>query len=136
MIQLRTRFGTKLIPMKDTFRQMTRNKTERSATAFITDQAPPPENAFWTTFLNQDTPVFKGVELMALRFNYPVIFIDVERLKRGYYQVKAAGQIEKSAGTEEGFISQWHTGILEEAIQLKPETWLWSHNRWKHKKPA
>lgn len=136
IIQLRTRFGTKLISMKDTFRQMTRNKTELSATAFITDQSPPPENAWWTTFLNQDTPVFKGVELMAGRFNYPVIFINVERIKRGHYQVKATGQIEKPTGTKEGFISTWHTKILEDAIKLNPETWLWSHKRWKHKKPA
>ncbi len=136
MIQLRTRFGTKLISMKDTFRQMTKNKAELSATAFITDQAPPPENAWWTIFLNQDTPVFKGVELMAGRFHYPVIFITVERIKRGYYQVKAAGQVENPTATKEGFITDWHTKILEEAIKLKPETWLWSHKRWKHKKPA
>jgi KDO2-lipid IV(A) lauroyltransferase len=136
IIKLRTRFGTKLIGMKETFRQMTRNKAEVSATAFIADQAPPPESAWWTTFLNQDTPVFKGVETMAIRFNYPVIFINVERIKRGYYMVKAAGQLDQPAKTKEGFVSAWHTKILEESIRKNPEIWLWSHRRWKHKKPA
>ncbi len=136
IIKTRTRFGTQLIPMKDTFRQMTKNKTVCSATAFIADQTPSPENAHWTTFLNQETAVFKGTELMANRFNYPVIFIQVERVRRGYYAVKAEAQTEHPADTARGYISEWHTQVLEKCINLKPETWLWSHRRWKHKKPA
>jgi KDO2-lipid IV(A) lauroyltransferase len=135
IVNIRTRFGTRLIPMKDTFRQMTKNKTELTATAFIADQTPSAENAHWMKFLNQDTPVFKGTELMAARFNYPVIFVNVERVKRGYYIVKADGQIEQPAALPKGFVSEWHTKALEAAIQLKPVFWLWSHRRWKYKKP-
>lgn len=136
IIKIRTRFGNRLISMKDTFRQMTKNKNERSATAFIADQTPPPETAHWTKFMNQDTPVFKGTELMACRFNYPIIFVNVIRIKRGYYKIQAEERIDQPAHTAEGFISDWHTKILEEAIKLRPETWLWSHRRWKHKKPS
>lgn len=136
MVKIRTRFGNRLIPMKDTFRQMTKNKNIRSTTAFIADQTPPPENAYWTKFMNQDTPVFKGTELMAGRFNYPVIFINVIRVKRGYYKVKAEGQIVEPATCAEGYISEWHTKTLEESIKRQPETWLWSHRRWKHNKTS
>jgi KDO2-lipid IV(A) lauroyltransferase len=59
IVGMRTRFGTKLIPMKDSFREMVRNRSHISATAFIADQTPFPENAYWTTFLNQETPVFR-----------------------------------------------------------------------------
>lgn len=136
IIHIRTRFGNKLIKMNDTFKQMTKNKGLCTATAFIADQTPPPESAYWTTFLNQDTPVFKGTEIMAVRFNYPLIFINIVRVKRGYYEIKVEKQIEQPAQTNDGDISEWHTKTLEEAIKLQPETWLWSHRRWKHKKPA
>lgn len=135
IIQMRTRFGTRLIAMKDTFRQMTKIKNERSAIAFIADQAPSPENAHWMKFLNQDTPVFKGTELMAARFNYPVIFINVEKVDRGYYAVKATVTIEEPGKMPAGFITEWHTRALEKEIVSSPQTWLWSHRRWKHKKP-
>ena len=62
IIKMRTRFGTKLIEMKNTFRDMVDNKKNVSATAFIADQTPPADNAYWTNFLNQDTPVFRGTE--------------------------------------------------------------------------
>ncbi len=57
-IKMRTRFGTKLIAMKDTFRDMVQNRGHLSATAFIADQTPSPDKAYWMNFLNQDTPVF------------------------------------------------------------------------------
>ena len=132
---MRTRFGTKLIEMKNTFREMVENKNEINATAFIADQTPSPENAYWTTFLNQDTPVFRGTEIIARKINYPVIFFSIKKIKRGYYQIAAEMLCEHPASTSEGEISEMHTKKLEEEIRQSPETWLWSHRRWKHKRP-
>lgn len=130
---MRTRFGTKLIEMRNTFRDMLASKNEVSATAFIADQTPPPEGAYWTTFLNQDTPVFWGTEKIARKLNYPVLFMNVKRLKRGYYEVFAEMLCEEPSKTSEGEISRLHTVKLEKQILTQPETWLWSHRRWKHK---
>ena len=135
IIDMRTRFGTKLIEMKNTFREMVENKNEINATAFIADQTPSPENAYWTTFLNQDTPVFRGTEIIARKINYPVIFFSIKKIKRGYYQIAAEMLCENPASTSEGEISEMHTKKLEEEIRQSPETWLWSHRRWKHKRP-
>jgi len=136
IIGMRTRFGTKLIEMKNTFRDMVSTKNEINATAFIADQTPPPENAFWTTFLNQDTPVFKGTELIARKLNYPIVFINVKKIKRGYYEVFAETICENPSVTSDGEISKLHTEKLEEEIRKIPETWLWTHRRWKHKRPG
>lgn len=87
MYQLRTRFGTKLYAMKDTMREMIKNRNEVNATAFIADQTPSPEGAYWTTFLNQDTPVFWGTEKIAQKLNFPVIYVSVKRVKRGFYEI-------------------------------------------------
>ena len=45
-------------------------------------------------------------------------------------------QSENPAATSEGEISELHTRKLEKDIIEQPETWLWSHRRWKHKRPV
>lgn len=135
LYKMRTRFGTKLIAMKDTFKEMIRNRAEISATAFIADQTPPPDNAYWTTFLNQETPVFWGTELIAKKLNQPVIYVTVKRTGRGYYKIFAEELVTEPAKTETGKISELHTRKLEKDIIECPEIWLWSHKRWKYSKP-
>jgi KDO2-lipid IV(A) lauroyltransferase len=135
IIHMRTRFGTKLIEMKNTIRDMLSNKKELSATAFIADQTPAPESAYWTKFLNQDTPVFWGTEKIARKINYPIVFVNVKRIKRGYYEIFVETLVENPATTKVGEISELHTRRLEEEIIKQPELWLWSHRRWKHPVP-
>ncbi|MFI5195893.1 MAG: lysophospholipid acyltransferase family protein [Chitinophagales bacterium] len=136
MYKLRTRFGTKLITMKNTYKETLARKGELTATAFIADQTPRPDNAYWTTFLNQDTPVFKGFEAISRQLNYPVIYSKIIRLKRGYYQVQAEVLSEAPAGLAENELTERFTKRLEKDIIAHPETWLWSHRRWKHKRPV
>ena len=131
---MRTRFGTKLIEMKNTFKDMLSLKETISATAFIADQTPSPSNAYWTTFLNQQTPVFWGTERISKKLNYPIVYINVKRVKRGYYNVSAELLCNDPLELKEGVITEMHTKKLEENILKQPETWLWSHRRWKHKK--
>lgn len=136
MYKMRSRFGTKLIPMKNTFKEMLAHKMELNATAFIADQTPSNTNAYWTTFMNQDTPVFWGTEIIAKKLNRPIVYISLDKTKRGYYEMKAEMLCDQAAGTKEGEISEMHTRRLEQDIVRKPELWLWSHRRWKHKRPA
>jgi len=131
MYNMRCRFGTKLIAMKDTIRDMIQNRKELSATAFIADQAPWPLTAHWMNFLNQDTPVFKGTEKIAQKLKYPVVYVSVKKVKRGYYELNAEELILPDIPTE-NLITEMHTRKLEKDIIEQPETWLWSHRRWKH----
>jgi Kdo2-lipid IVA lauroyltransferase/acyltransferase len=136
MYRMRTRFGTGLIAMKDTFRDMVAHKSELDATAFIADQTPAPTSAYWTNFLNQDTPVFQGTEKIARKMNYPVVYARVQRIKRGYYEISARTLFDQPSATKDGEITTAHTQALEQDICAQPEYWLWSHRRWKHKRPA
>lgn len=132
--KMRTRFNTKLIAMRDTYKDMVANKNELNATAFIADQTPQPNNAYWTTFLNQDTPVFLGTEKIAKKLNYPVVYAQVKKVKRGYYEIFAEMLVAEPKNTGDGEISELYTRRLEKDIIAQPETWLWSHRRWKHKR--
>lgn len=131
---MRERFGTKLIPMKETFRQIVKNRNELTATAFIADQSPNPATAHWMNFLNQDTPVFMGTEKVAEKIKFPVVFVSVQKLTRGYYNLKAELLLSPPYAGNEGTITEMHTMKLEADIVAEPQTWLWVHKRWKHKR--
>ncbi len=134
--RMRTRFGTRLIAMKDTLRDMLKNKDQLTATAFIADQAPLPDRAYWMNFLNQDTPVFLGIEKIALKIRYPIVYATIRRVKRGYYKIFAERIELPSARGKTGEITEIHTGRLEADIRSQPENWLWTHRRWKHERPG
>ncbi|HEY4149682.1 MAG TPA: lysophospholipid acyltransferase family protein [Chitinophagaceae bacterium] len=134
VVKMRTRFGTKLIAMKDTFRDMLQKRDELNATAFIADQAPLPDKAWWMSFLNQDTPVFMGTEKIAQKMKYPIVYVCVKKIKRGYYTLTADTLKMPPYLANEGEITEAHTKRLEKDIREQPETWLWTHRRWKHKR--
>ncbi|MFN3404872.1 MAG: lysophospholipid acyltransferase family protein [Cytophagaceae bacterium] len=136
MSKMRTKFGTKITPVKDTLRDMVANRKQITATAFIADQAASPELAYWTTFMNQDTAVFTGPEKLAKKFNYPVVYMSVKRVRRGYYEIHPELLFENPKDTAEDEISETFTKRLEKEIIKDPITWLWSHKRWKHIKPG
>jgi KDO2-lipid IV(A) lauroyltransferase len=132
---MRTRLGNKLYAMNEALRGMLRDRDKITATAFIADQTPSPEGAYWTTFLHQDTPVFKGTEKLATKLNYPVLYVSVLRPQRGIYTVNLELLTDNPKSCAENQISEMHTKRLEKDILLQPEIWLWTHKRWKHKRP-
>ena len=134
MVGMRTRHGTKITPVKNTLRDMVANRGSITATAFIADQTATKKDAYWTTFLHQDTAVFTGPEKLATKFDYPVVFMNVQRPRRGYYVVTPELLIEKPKNTAENEVMEKFTQRLEQEIQKDPSIWLWSHRRWKHKR--
>lgn len=138
MLKLRGRMGGNIVPMNGLFRELLKLKQNNIATTvgLIADQTPPPESAYWTNFLNQDTPVFNGPEKISRKFNYPMIYVPVKKLGRGYYEMGCEIITEKPNELEEGVITDLHCKALERNIREQPYIWLWTHRRWKHKRPV
>ncbi len=134
--KIRTRFDNKVTPMDKILRQMIKDKNKHDliAYAFVSDQSPSPKNAYWMEFLNQDTAVFTGVEKIAQKLNIPVIYISVQRKKRGHYHIQPTVLFENPKETQEGEIMRAFMKHLEQDIIKNPACWLWSHRRWKHKR--
>ena len=135
MLRIRSRFGAKPIPRNDVLRVILRDLQAKRVflAAFIGDQTPNVYNLnFWTTFLNQDTPVLLGTEKIATKFNIPVISLTTRKVRRGYYEVEFVNLCENPGDLNPGALTELHTRYLEEQIRQYPEYWLWSHRRWKH----
>jgi KDO2-lipid IV(A) lauroyltransferase len=88
----------------------------------------------WVDFLNQETPVHIGAENLSRKLDLAVVFIEIQRVKRGYYEIEAKTLFENPQQTEKFEITEKYFKILENIIRNKPENWLWSHKRWKYKK--
>ncbi|MDX9928687.1 MAG: lysophospholipid acyltransferase family protein [Bacteroidales bacterium] len=137
MYRMRSRFGMILSPMSHIVRDIIscRKKGGNLIAAFIADQTPPRGDIkFWTTFLNQDTPVYLGPEKISSRFGMKVLFINVKKIKRGKYEVLFEELPEEPGSKNEHAVTEAHTRRLEEIIREKPEYWLWTHRRWKHRR--
>lgn len=135
LYHMRTRHGTRLYPMRETTRRMLEDRNKLTTTAFIADQTPSPEKAYWMEFLNQDTPVFTGTARLSRKLNFPIVYVSIKRLKRGFYRIDSELLIENPKAYGEAEISEIHTRRLEKDIREMPEIWLWTHRRWKHKRP-
>ncbi len=130
--RMRTRFGTYTIPMRQTARSIVANKDKCTHLIFASDQSPRIEDTTHQTyFLNQKTYVLVGLEKIARQTNRPVYYLDVKRIKRGYYELECLSLCEQPKDTKENEITNRYFEMLTTIIHREPCLWLWSHNRWK-----
>jgi len=132
--KMRSRFGAIMVPMKQTLRKIIEYKDRPHTSVFLGDQTPArSESNYFIPFLNQETLVFKGIEKIATKTNYPVIYCHIDRVKRGYYTAKFTLLTDEPSKLPKNEITKIQNQFLEKIIYTKPELWLWSHKRWKHK---
>lgn len=134
--QRRQRFGMKVVNAKNYREALTSNPEMLKAVLVLTDQSPSDAlKSYWMNFLNQNTPVLFGTEMMAHDLDYSVVFFVTRKIKRGYYKMTLSLVAEKPKMKSWGQITESHTSKLEKEIIAHPEYWLWSHKRWKRELP-
>lgn len=132
----RSKYGLGMLSITEIKDKLNDINSDLYAIIFGADQSPrKSQRAYWMKFLNQETGIQFGTEKFAKEFNAVVIFTNIYKVKRGYYELQYDVITEQPNQEELGFISKTHTQMLEKVIQQQPEYWLWSHKRWKHKRP-
>lgn len=134
MINQRQKFkGTLMIDYKKTYRILADLRDELLAVFMLADQSPArSEINYWTDFLNQKTPFYIGMEKIARALNYTVLYLDIQRQKRGFYVVDVKMIAEHAKTTRQFEITNQYIRLLEKSILTNPDNWLWSHRRWKY----
>lgn len=135
-LKLRGRFGARLVPMHQVIRAMNAPGATPYVVAFIADQSPVPEYAYWTTFMNQPTCFFNGYEKIAMKRKLPVLYIHFNKISRSRYEITVEELTPDASMLAPNEITRQFVTRLENYIHQQPSYWLWSHKRWKHKPPV
>jgi KDO2-lipid IV(A) lauroyltransferase len=133
--ECRTRFGAHAIKRDEVAREAVKRKHIVRAIATMADQYPGYANdkRFSTTFMNQETVFFYGTNQLAILTQYPVLFYEIKKIKRGYYETKAVKISTPPYPRDSNEIIEKYIEAVEKLIRQNPSGWLWSHNRWKQR---
>ena len=130
----RSRYGTTLASIFETSSAFENNKNKPTIFLMAADQSPSQREsskAYWVDFLGIKTAFLHGPEKHAKLNGYDIIYVDIQREKRGYYTLKLSVLAENVERLPDGEITKRYAKKLESIIQQNPANWLWSHKRWK-----
>jgi KDO2-lipid IV(A) lauroyltransferase len=131
-MKLRTRFGSVMLSAKDMRNAILPHRGDIYTLGLVADQSPAnPRAGYWVNFFGRPTIFVKAPENGARIANIPVVFMQITRRKRGYYQIHFEMGEEHPAQLEKGVLTKRYVQYLERVIGEHPEMWLWSHRRWK-----
>ena len=136
MLEVRSRFGARLVPAKELLADFLRRRGIVRAVAMNADQAPvSTDKRYWTRFLGQDTAFYIGAEQIARATRLPILYVRVRRIRRGYYQVELSPLWDGREVTEPNTVTERYARACEIDVLKSPADWLWSYRRWRLKKP-
>jgi KDO2-lipid IV(A) lauroyltransferase len=136
MLQIRSRFGARLVPAKELLADFLRRRGIVRAVAMNADQAPvSTDKRYWTQFLGQDTAFYIGAEQIARATRLPVMYVAVRRIRRGYYQVELKPLWDGREVSAPNTVTERYARACEIDVLKSPADWLWSYRRWRLKKP-
>jgi KDO2-lipid IV(A) lauroyltransferase len=135
LLQLRTRFGARLIPAKEYLVEVLKQRKTVQALAILGDQEPPAsERCHWSQFLNRDTAFYVGAEEIARLTRWPVFFTAMRRVARGRYTVTFTPLLQADERLEPGELTERFVRHAEAEIHASPPDWTWTIKRWKRKR--
>jgi KDO2-lipid IV(A) lauroyltransferase len=136
MLQIRSRFGARLVPAKELLADFLQRRGIVRAVAMNADQAPvSTDKRYWTQFLGQDTAFYIGAEQIARATRLPVMYVAVRRIRRGYYEVELKPLWDGREVTAPNTVTERYARACEIDVLKSPADWLWSYRRWRLKKP-
>lgn len=134
--KIRARFGSRVVTTKEAMKVITEDQLNNGLYmyALVSDQSPKINKAtFWTDFMGVKVPVFLGAEVLSKRLGLNAYYLQVEKVKRGYYEAKLITLTEDPKNCEDYSIIKKYTRLLENQIYKNPQYYLWTHKRWKHR---
>ena len=85
--------------------------------------------------MGQDTAYVVGGEAIGKKVNANFFYADVRRKSRGYYELTFVPIEIDPEDKEDNPYTRKFLRMLEDSIERDPAYWLWSHKRWKKKRP-
>jgi KDO2-lipid IV(A) lauroyltransferase len=132
----RKRSGAMLISMKAK-KGMLQLQAKQYIVGLMADQNPSNmQQVAWLNFMHREAPFFNGPEKLARRTKAAIVFAGIKKVRRGHYKVHLQCVTEDASQEPEGQILKQYVSFMEQQLHEQPANWLWTHKRWKYKKPA
>ena len=137
MLYMRTKdCNLEMVESNSVLRRLAQLRDTPNAVLMMADQTPHGlATDYWTEFLHQDTCWFTGIERIAQKLDYAIVFVSMKRQGRGRYEIAFETVTDNPKGTASGEIMERYVRCVERFIEANPDNWLWSHRRWKHERP-
>ncbi len=136
MLEIRSRFGARMVPAKELLPDFIKRRGVVRAVAMNADQAPvSTDKRHWTTFLGHDTAFYVGAEQIARSMRLPLIYAVMRRERRGHYAVQLRELWDGRSPVEPGELTERYARACEADVLASPADWLWSYRRWRLQKP-
>ncbi len=132
---IRSKFDAHLIHSRESISIIEENslKNELCLYGFASDQSPLIKPVtYWSKFLNIEVPIHTGAEFLAKKFNMNVMFLKVEKVKRGHYEAYFEVLSDDVQSIPDYQITDVFMRKVEEQIYEAPEFYMWTHKRFKH----
>lgn len=134
----RSRFGGNPIPKKKSMRRLLHALRRQECVGLLLDQDSGLTAGVFADFFGHPACTNKGLALLALKTQAPVIPAFMVRRESGF-DIHIGPEIPlmqtDSKDEEVQINTQQYNQVLESIIRRCPEQWLWAHRRWKNRPP-
>jgi KDO2-lipid IV(A) lauroyltransferase len=133
--QMRSRFGTEIIPKLNSMKKIFVALKKDKIVGILLDQNVDWYQGVFVNFLGRWACVNKGLALMALRTQSPVVPVFAIKHEDGRYHilieeaVELIKTVDKTTDVEDN--TALFTEIIERHVRRHPDQWFWFHRRWK-----
>ena len=133
-VDLRTRFGAKMIPKQRSFRAILRSLERKEIVVLLMDQNVDWYEGVFVDFMGRRACTNSGLALLALKTRAPVIPVVLIRETTGFRaefgpEIPLIETGDKRKDVELNTLQ--YNRIIEDIVRRYPEQWFWVHQRWK-----
>jgi KDO2-lipid IV(A) lauroyltransferase len=134
--RMRSQWNTIPLSQAESIKTIIKNEKEnvRGIYGIVSDQSPMPSKAnYWQEFMGVKVPVHTGAEMLARKLDLTVLYQNITKVKRGYYQSELIPIAVSGSETSKHQITNRFIELTEAQINEEPAHYLWTHKRWKHR---
>jgi len=139
ILKSREKFGTNIMQTSKIITEIQHNKKNniQSMYGLLSDQSPQLKKTFyWREFFGVKVPVHTGGEMLAKKYNLNVVYMDVKKIKRGYYETTFSLITNDAPKHPDYELTDIFIDKVEKQVRKQPEYYFWTHKRFKHKDKA
>ncbi len=135
--KLRTWHGGGIIPKKSSMRTVLKRLKQGKLVGVLLDQNANRRDGVFVDFFGRPASTTKGLALLALKTEAPIVPIFLVR-DGSHYKILCAPEVplirtgDKAKDVETN--TQLYTKIIESVVRQYPDQWFWLHRRWKTKR--